>query len=177
MRILFYLLTFAILTSASGQDYCKNIKKDVSPDKKLFDYSTPVNPDEVTPIKVTRSINIDPDYASDNFLMIFQVPGKLESIYTKDEQGEEVEKSEQKLSIVFDDNTTFNDDTLVVSHDFTPDRLQAIRIIYMPLTEATLKDLSTKKITKFSIAGYEKTMAADDANAIMHYVDCMTKVK
>jgi hypothetical protein len=64
-----------------------------------------------------------------------------------------------------------------VSHDFTNDRIQAIRYVYYPISEASVKSFSSKKIAKFSLAGYDQPVAADSANAIMHYVQCMKAVK
>ena len=177
MRGLFYFLTFAVLSSANGQDYCKFIKKEVSPDKKTYDYSSPPDAQEVTTIKITRTINTDPDYESDNFFMVFQVVGQLESIYTKTTNGDQVEKEEYKFIVEFEDKSKITDDTLKIIHDLTNDKSESVRLIYYPLTENTVKDFSTKKITKFSLAGYEKLLPPDSANTIMHYVQCMKNVK
>ena len=177
MRYIFLLFAFLIFSDASAQDFCKQVIKEVSPDKKILDYASPNDPDEVTYIKVTRTINVDPDYESDNFLIVLQTLGELDNIYTKDEKGEQVEKDEWKLVITFDDNSTIVDETLKVSHDFTSDKLQAIRSAYFPVTDAAAAQLSTKKIAKYSLAGYEKTVSPEYANAVMHYVDCIKKAK
>ncbi len=177
MRYIFLLFACLFITAASAQDFCKEVIKQVSPDKKILDYASPDGQDEITYIKVTRTINIDPDYESDNFLMILQTLGDLDNIYTKDEKGEQIEKDEWKLVITFEDNSTIVDEALKVSHDFTNDKLQAIRSAYFPVTDAAAAQLSTKKITKYSLAGYEKTVSPEYANAVMHYVDCIKKAK
>jgi len=177
MRVLLFFFTVAFFSSASGQDYCKLIKKEVSQDKKILDYSSPPDAQEVTTIRVTRSINQDPDYESDNFFMIFSIVGDIDNIYSKTAGGEQIEKEEYKLVVEFDDKSKVVDDTIRIGHDFTSDKMQSVRSVYFALTDPTIKEFSTKKITKFSLAGYEKTYPADSANAIMHYVQCMKAVK
>lgn len=177
MKYLLLLLASAMLSPAIAQDYCKQVVKDVSPDKKILDYSSPSDAEEVTVIKVSRSINVDPDYEADNFFMIFQIVGDLDNIYTKSPEGEQTEKEEWKLAIIFDDNSTITEDTLKISHDFTSDKLQAIRQVYYTLNENSIRELSTKKIKKFSLAGYEKALTPGYAIAIMNYVACIKKAK
>jgi hypothetical protein len=177
MRIIYLLLMLACLPSANAQDFCKQITKEVSPDKKNTELNSPLDQQEVTTIRLTRNINTDPDDGFDNFFMIFRVVGDMETIYTKNADGEQIEKEETKLVIEFTDQTKIVDDTIRISHDFTGDKSQAIRYVYFPLTEATLKDLTAKKISKITLAGYDKAIPADYANAIMHYVDCVKKAK
>ena len=176
MRIIFVLLIVALTPVAKGQDFCSLINKDVSPGKTIFDYTSPYDPSNPPTVRVARSFGTDPDFATDNFFVIFQIAGDLETIYQKTDTGE-IEKDEHKLVVIFDDNSKIVADTIKVSHDFTDDRTQAIRYVYYPLTEPTIKDFSTKKIAKFSLAGYEQTVAADSANAIEHYVQCMKALK
>lgn len=159
-------------TAAKGQDYCKLITKEVSEDKKSFTYSSPYNPFDATSVHVTRNINIDPDYPLDNFFIIFRITGNLEDIYTKDAAGNEMEREEKNIIVLFDDNTKM-EDTLGVSHDFTDDKLQAIRYVYYPVTDQTVKDFTTKKIVKFSLAGHEQTLQPDSAVAVLHYIQCI----
>jgi hypothetical protein len=161
---------------ANAQDFCNLIKKDVSPGKTIYDYSSPFNEAEPPNVRVTRSYGTDPDYATDNFFLIFQITGDLETIYKKTDTGQ-IEKDEYKLLVEFDDKSKLTDDTIKVSHDFTNDRIQAIRYVYYPINEASVKSFSSKKIAKFSLAGYEQPVAPDSANAIMHYVQCMKAVK
>jgi hypothetical protein len=173
MKTILTLLACAFFTAAEAQDYCKDIKKEVSADKRSYEYASPYNAEEVTPLHVTRTIVLDADYPSDNFYLIFKITGDLDNIYTKNAGGEQVEKEEKKLVVEFDDKTQIVDDTVVVSHDFTDDKQQAIRYVYYPLTSTTAGDFSTKKIVKFSLAGNEKAVAPEAATAIEHYVKCI----
>jgi hypothetical protein len=177
MKAIYLLLVLACAQAASAQDYCKLIKKEVSDDKSTFDFSSPFDPAEIPALRVTRSYNNNPDYPSDNFFIIFYTVGNLESIYEKSATGEQLEKQEKRLVVEFDDKTTFIDDSIKIIHDRTVDMLEAIRYIYLPVTDNNLKDFTTKKIAKFSLAGFEQTVPADSANAIMHYVQCIKAVK
>ncbi len=177
MKFVLYLLLLTLCCSASGQDYCKRIKKEVSEDKKSINYSSPYEPLEPASIHVTRNVNLDPEYPSDNFYIIFRITGNLESIYSKNDAGEQVEKEEKKLVVVFDDKSALEDENIQVSHDLTDDKLQAIRYVYYPLTEQSIKDFSTKKIVKYSLAGTEQNVVSDTAISIQHYVTCIRDAK
>lgn len=177
MKGLFFLLAFTAVSFANAQDYCKQIKKDVSPDKKIVDYSSPADAQEVTNIRLTRSLNLDPDYESDMFLMTFQIVGELEGMYAKSAEGVQEEKEEWKLMVEFEDKSKWTDDTIKLSHDVTSDKMQAIRIVFFNLTEPSIKEFSTKRITRFTLAGFEKAITPEYGNAIMHYVQCMKGIK
>lgn len=177
MKAIYLLLLLACVQSANGQDYCKLVKKEISGDKKTFNYESPYDPQYKPALRVTRSYNNDPDDPYDNFFIVFRVEGQLESIYNTAADGGQTEKTEKKLEVVFEDKTTFVDDTIQISHDVSDDKTQAVRYIDYPLTAANLKDFTTKKIVKFSLAGNEQLVAADSANSIMHYVQCMKAVK
>jgi len=171
------LFMFAFLQTAHGQDYCKLIKTEISDDKTLYDYTSPYDPQKVPAVRVTRKYSTDPDAGFDNFSVIFQITGNLDDIYTKSLDGGQVEKEEKSLVVEFDDKTKLVEDAIPVSHDVTDDRMQSIRLVYYPLTETTVKDLASKKIVKFSLAGVEQNVAADSATAIQHYVQCMKAMK
>ena len=177
MKAIYLLLIFAFIQSASAQDFCKLIKKEVSDDKSTFDFTSPYNPGEIPAVRVTRSYTNNPDFPSDNFYLIFYIVGNLEGIYEKTASGEQIEKEEKKLVVEFDDKTKVVDDSIKIIHDRTVDMLEAIRYVYCPMTDNNLKDFTTKKIVKFSLAGYEQTVPADSANAMMHYVQCIKAVK
>ncbi len=177
MKITCLLLCFTLLQTAHGQDFCSLVKKEVSPDKTIFDFSSPYDQANVPPIRVSRNYVLNEDNPSDNFFIIFQITGDLDNIYKKAPDGSQVEKEEQKLRVEFEDKTIFVDDTIKISHDFTNDKTQAIRYVFYPLTEGTLKNFTTKKIAKFSLAGYEQPLQPDSANAVMHYVDCIRAAK
>jgi hypothetical protein len=173
MKVVYTLAICALGFNASAQDFCKQVRKEISDDKTQTDYSSPTAASGVTPIVVRRSINTNPEFQNDNFTVFFQVPGTIESLYVPTSDGGQREKDEKKIIIEFEDNTKFTDDTLQVNHDFTEDRTVAIRNLYMPVAGDAAKHFSSKKITKFSLAGFERTVPADTANAIMHYFQCI----
>ena len=177
MKVIYLLLALAFVQTANAQDFCKLIKKEVSDDKLTFDFSSPYDPSEVPAVRVARSYITNPDFPSDNFYLIFQMNGELESIYAKTATGEQVEKEEKTVIVEFEDKTKIVDDSIKIDHDRTVDKLDAIRYVYFPITEERLKDFTTKKIAKFSLAGYSQIVPADSANAVMHYVQCMKAVK
>jgi len=176
MRILFLLIMVVVMQNAQAQDFCNLLKKEVSPDRTIYDYSSPFDPNDPPVVRVSRNYGTNPDYATDNFFMIFEITNPLESIYKKTDTGE-VEKDEQKLVVEFEDKSKYTDDSIKITHDFTNDRTQAIRTIFYSLNEKAVKEFSNKKIVKFSLAGYEQAVPADSANAIMHYVQCLRDVK
>ena len=173
MKYAYALCLVALTQVAHGQDFCKQVVKEMSEDKTQIDYSSPLHKDHLTPVVVKRTINSNPEWAVDNFTVVFQMTSDIESIYGKNADGTQKEKDEKKLVVTFDDNSTFVDDTVVITHDFTDDRTYAVRNIYYPVTDATAKDFTTKKIRKFSLAGIERTITPDSANAIMNYFQCI----
>jgi hypothetical protein len=177
MKIVLYFLLIAGCCSAHGQDYCKRIKKEVSEDKKSINYSSPFDAMEPASIHVTRNVNLDPDYPSDNFYIIFRITGDLESIYAKNDAGMQSEKDEKKIVVEFDDKSTIVDDSMQVSHDFTDDKLQAIRYVYYPLSEQSIKEFTSKKVSKYTLAGFEQKVVSDTAVSIQHYVTCIKDAK
>ena len=177
MKLTYLLFLVMFIQSANAQDFCKQIKKEVSEDKTVYDFASPFDPVDVPPIRVTRSYSTNPEYSYDNFILIFQIPCDLDNIYTKNPDGAQIEKEESKVIVEFEDKTTITDDTLKITHDYTDDRSQALRVVYYPLTEKTIKDFTTKKIVKFSLAGYEKAVPPAMANALMQYIICIKAVK
>jgi hypothetical protein len=176
MKGLYLLFLVALAPSVHAQDFCKKVKKEVSEDKTQVEYTSPA-PAHLAPITVKRVINTNPEWAIDNFTVIFEMASPIESIYTQAPDGSQKEKAESKLVVEFDDHTKFVDDTVVITHDFTDDRTMAIRNIFYPVTEASVNYFTTKKIVKFSLAGNERIIPADSANAIMHYFQCIKEGK
>ena len=178
MKTLYLFMLFAFVQNAGAQDFCKQIKKEVSADKSQFDYFSPFTEDKLPAVRVTRSINVNPDMAYDNFFLVFRtVTGDVDNLYIKSADGTLVEKEEKTLVVEFEDKSKISDDTVQVNHDFTEDRAEGIRTLFYPLTEANLKDFTTKKIVKFSLGGFEQTFRADSANAVMQYIKCMKSVE
>ena len=177
MKAILLFLMFAFLQTAHGQDYCKRIKTEVSDDKTMYDYSSPYDPLKIPAVRVNRKYSTDSDIGFDNFSIIFQIPATLDDIYSKTAEGGQVEKEEKKLVIEFDDKSKLTDEDIIVTHDITDDHMAAVRLVYYPLTDANVKELMSKKIAKFSLAGIEQTVIADSATAIQHYILCMKAMK
>ncbi len=179
MRNIYLAALLAISATAHGQDYCKQIKKEVSEDKKTFEYSSPFNQNEKPALRVARNYHndADPDNVYDNFFMTFRMECPLDSIYITSSTGSQEEKEEYKLIVEFDDHTKFSDDTIRVNHDVSDDRTQAVRYIDYPLTSQSIKEFSTKKIARFTIGGGTFNAIPDSAAAIQGYVKCLSAVK
>jgi len=171
------LVLVAQLATAQSVDYCKQITKEVSDDKTIFNYTSPYDPAEKNLVRVTRAYYSGPEDSYDNFYIIFQMLGELDQVYYKNTTGELIEREEKKLIVEFEDKTKLVDDTVKIAHDFSDDRTQATRYIYFPLTSNNLADFTTKRIAKFSLAGYELQVAPDSANAVMQYILCLNAVK
>lgn len=177
MKAICIFCLFVCSYSSYAQDYCKRIKTEISDDKTMHDYSSPYDPLKIPSVRVNRKFSTDPDIGFDNFSIIFQIPASIDDLYTKGADGAQAEKEEKGVVIEFDDKTKLTEETLTVSHDFTDDRMQAVRSVYYPLTDETVKELATKKITKFRLAGVEQVMIPDSAAAIQHYIQCMKAMK
>ncbi len=177
MKIIYLLTILACVQTAHGQDYCKLITKEVSDDKKTFEYASPFDQNDKPAVRVTRNYNTDPEYAYDNFYVIFRLESPLDSIYNTTPDGRQTERDERKLVVEFEDQSKITDDTIRINHDVSDDHTQAVRYIDFPLTDATAKDFATKKIARFSLAGNYRSVAPDSANSILHYIQCMKSVK
>ncbi len=182
MKLFYLFLAVAFVNTANAQDYCKRVKKEVSANNTQFDFMSPNtahnnhNMDEISPMYVRRNISKDEEYPADNFFVIFQCKCPVGDIYDVT-GGEQVERKETKLQIVFADNSRIADDTVEISHDFTEDRTEAIRYVFYPVSADNVNDFSSKKISKFIIAGQEKVVPADSSTAVMEYVKCIKAVK
>jgi hypothetical protein len=178
----FFLLAVALIANGQGansnQDFCKQIVKDTSADKTIFDFFSPYDRFNPPPIRITRSYTTDKESPYDNFNIIFQqFSSDIENIYTINSAGEKVEKTELKLVVEFDDKTKIVDDSITINHDFSEDKTQAMRYAYFPVTDANIKDFTTKKIVKFSLAGFEQMAPADSLNSFQKYLKCIKSVK
>jgi hypothetical protein len=169
MKVIYLALVVLFAHEAAAQDFCKHIKKEISDDKTQTDYFSPT----MNFVSVKRSISTNPDFTFDNFFLVFQLNTDIDNIYNKTAGGGQVEKKEKSLVIQFDDNSRIVNDTIQINHDFTEDRAEAIRTVYFPISETELKDLVAKKITKVTLAGQERIVATDTANAVLHYVQCI----
>lgn len=174
MRYVYLVLMFAFLHNASAQDYCKEIKKEVSADKTQYDFFSPYTESNLPSIRIARSVNTNPEAPFDNFFIIFRmVTGNVDNFYTKGADGSLVEKVEKTLVVEFEDKTKLSVDTVQITHDFSEDKTEGIRTLFYALTDANINDFSTKKIVKFSLGGFDKTYPADSAKAVVQYIKCM----
>ena len=154
--------------STRAQDFCKLIKKEVSPDKTSFDFLSPYDQNEDYVLRATRSYSTNAEEPYDNFYLIFQTLGELSQVYITAPNGDNVEKEEKGLVVEFDDKSKYSDDTVRIVHDLSIDRTKATRYVFYPLSAANVGDFSKKKIVKYTLAGSEHAVQPDSANAVMH---------
>ncbi len=177
MRLILSLLVLFALNSAHAQDICSKIKKDVSADKMNVDMESPYEEANQPLIRVSRSYSTNEENPFDNFYVIFRVSCDLDSIYTKDANGGQVEKEEKGVIIEFEDHSKLTDEELKVNHDLSDDHMSAVRYAYLIVNDQNLKSLTTKGIIKFTLAGSSGLVSPDQASVVMEYVKCMKAVK
>ncbi len=177
MKLVYILLMFTFLQTAKGQDYCKLIKKEVFDDKKTFEYTSPYDVKDKPSLRVTRNFNADPEFGFDNFFLNFRIEGSIDSIYQKNADGGQTEKEDKAITVEFEDKSRIVDEAIRINHDMSDDRTLAVWYLDFPLTEKNLKDFTSKKIVKFSLAGNNQMVAADSANSIQHYIQCIKEIK
>ena len=172
-----FIILAALLSAniAFGQDYCKQIKKEVTDNNTSFSYESPYTEDSPPLIRAMRSYSTNPDAEYDNFNLVFTIPCEFSDLIVKTD-GVESEKEELKIIIEFDDKTKIVDDTTQVTHEKKGDG-SALRIAYYPITAENIKKLTTKKIVKFHLATAEATVPPEMAVAIEQYLICMKEVK
>ncbi len=175
MKIVYAFLIFLLSQTANAQDYCKQVKKESSPDGYTLNFISPYSEKKLPSIRVTRNVDFNPeDDGYDNFYVIFRiVGGSVEGIFTKMPDGSTSEKKENNMKVEFDDKTVMSMDTVRINHDLTDDKAEVIRTAFFSLSDDNIKNFMTKKIVRFELAGYERTFSADSANALMHYIKCI----
>jgi hypothetical protein len=175
-----YILLFSAILfvqSVDAQDFCNLVRKEMLEDKKTFEFRSPYNANEKPAVRVTRNFNTDPEYGYDNFYVNFRIEGSIDSMYEKNAEGGKTERNDKSLTVEFDDNTKFTDESASIAHDVSDDHTIAVWYLDFPLSESALKNFSTKKIVKFSLAWNTSPVPADSANAIMHYIQCIKDIK
>jgi len=172
MKVFYTMALLALSGNVLAQDYCKQVKKEVSENKVQTDWFVPFKESNVPPVRVKRSLSKDEDYPYDNFTAVFYAVCPLDAVYDPASQSNRAEKS---LSIFFEDGSKIVDDTVEVNHDVTEDRTEATRYVFYPLTPEQVGTFTTKKISKFIIAGQERLLPPDSALMVMEYAKCMTK--
>lgn len=173
MRVVLGLLFVLALNDAAAQDYCDQVKTEVSPDKKTHDYTSPFNPQSDAFIFVSRTISNDPSHPLDSFYLYFSLTGDRKSVYTKNAKGNWIEKKERQLVITFTDGSQIHDDKIIINHEFTADSLGVNRYVLFPLTRQNINKFTTWKISKYSLAGHSMGVGMDIASMIHGYIKCM----
>jgi hypothetical protein len=160
-------------STVNAQDYCKQIKKEVTDKNTNFSYETPYNIDSLPMIRLTRSYSTNPEQEFDNFSIVFMIPCMFGDLLGKDE----AEISETKLVIEFDDKTKYTNDTLSITHDYSKGDGTAMRLAYLPITIDNVKSFTGKKITKFHLASANQAVPNDVATAAQQWAICLEKVR
>jgi len=185
MKLIYVLLLMAYIPCASAQgmksanqDFCKQIVKDTSVDKTTFDFFSPYDRFSPTPMRITRSYTTDAENPYDNFNIVFQIMNPdPDNNFMVNDKGDRVEKEEKQIVIEFEDHTKIVNDSIDVNHDYSEDKTQSMRYAYFPVTDNNFKDLSTKKVVKFSLAGHEQVMPNDSTNSFQKYLECIKSYK
>ena len=172
--IVFALLAFS--TSSFAQDYCKQIKKEVTDNNRSFSYETPYDENKPPAIRAVRSYSTVEDNEFDNFSLVLTIPCEFSDLLAKTADGGEAEMEESKIVIEFDDKSKITDDTTMVTHDKKGDG-SALRVAYFTVTPQNIKVLTTKKIAKFHLAKADQVVTDEMAVAIQKYLLCLNDVK
>lgn len=177
IRFMKNLLILALLiagNTAFAQDYCKQVKKEVTENNTSFNYESPYKEDSLPLIRVVRNYSTNPEADFDNFSLIFAIPCEFSDLLVAGAGGE-TEKEEQGVVIEFDDKTKLEDD-ITVTHNKKGDGT-AMRVLYYPVNGDNIKQLTTKKIISFKLATAQSAVSAELATAIQKYVTCIRDVR
>ncbi|NCX95808.1 MAG: hypothetical protein EBX41_05245 [Chitinophagia bacterium] len=158
-----------------GQDYCKQIKKEVTDNNTSFSYETPFKEDSMPPVRAVRIYSTNPDAEFDNFTLIFTLPCEYAELLEK-KDGAESEKEESGIVITFEDKSKITDETLAITHDKRGSGYAA-RSATLTIGTDNIKDLSTKKIAKVKLSTAEISISPAMSNAMLQYINCLKNVK
>ncbi len=161
---------------AFAQDYCKQIKKEVTENNTSFSYESPYSEDAPPAVRVMRNYSTNSDLEFDNFNLIFFIPCEFGDFLVKGADGNESEKEETGIVIEFDDKTKIKNDTIMVTHD-RRESGSAARIVFFAVSKENIATLTTKKIAKIYLAKAEATVPVETATALQQYVGCLKAVR
>ena len=176
MRKAILLAMLFCSTATFAQDYCKQIKKEVTDNNTNFSYESPYDEANPPAIRALRNYGTSEENEFDNFSIVFTIPCEFSDLLSKTPDGGEAEMEETKIVIEFEDKTKMEDDTTMITHDKKGDG-SALRIAYFTVTPENIKVLTTKKIVKFHLAKAEKAVTPEMATAIQQYLICLKAVK
>lgn len=171
MKRLFILMLLAAANTGFAQDYCKQIKKEVTENNTNFNYETPYNEDAPPPVRAVRSYSTDPKADFDNFNVILSIPCEFADLLTNGPNGE-VEKEETGVVIEFTDKSKIEEPSIAIAHDKKGDGT-AIRAAYLPVDGDNIKELTSKKIAKIHLAAATVSVTDEMAAAIQKYMACL----
>lgn len=172
------LLILALLFSAHtvlAQDYCKQIKKDITENNTNFNCETPYNEDAPPLVRAVRSYSTDPKNDFDNFNLILSIPCEFADLLTNGPNGE-VEKEEVGVIIEFSDKSKIEEPSIAVTHDKKGDG-SAVRVAYLPIDGDNVIDFTKKKIVKIQLAKTTANVPDDMATAMQKYMACLRDAK
>ncbi len=176
MKNLFIIAALLCFNSAFAQDYCKQIKKEVTENNTSFSYETPYIEDNPPAIRAVRNYSTSTENEFDNFNIVLYLPCDFGDLLAKNADGMESEKQEKTVVLEFDDKTRITDDTTMVTHDKKSDG-SAARVAYFNVTAQNIKTLTTKKIVKVHLATASQAIAPEVATAMQAYLACLRDVK
>lgn len=171
-----YLLTLLLLSGAPAlwaQDYCKQVKKEVTENNTSFSFESPYNEDDLPAARVVRNYSTNTESEFDNFNVIFTIPCEYSTLIGSN--NTEIEES--KVIIEFDDKTQFKDDAMPVTHERKEGTTMAYRVAVVTLLAENIKDFTSKKVAKIKLATADRTLTAAEATALQQYIICVNNAK
>ncbi len=170
MKKLFFIALLVAGNTVFAQDYCKQLKKEVTENNTSFTYETPYDENNPPLMRAVRSYSTDPKNDFDNFNIILTIPCEFADLLSPGPNGES-EKEESGIVIEFADKSKIEED-IAISHDKKGDGTAA-RIAYLPITGDSIKEFVGKKVAKIYLAKASATVPADMATAIQAYMKCL----
>lgn len=172
-KIILFLLLAMTGSAVWAQDYCKQIKKEVTENNTNYAYETPYKEDSLPPVRAVRSYSTNPEADFDNFNVILAIPCEFSDLLVKGANGE-TEKEESGIVVEFDDKSKLEED-ITVTHEKKGDGT-AMRIAYLPVNGDNIKDFTAKKIVRIHLATAVLAVPDSQAIAMQKYMTCLKDV-